>query len=50
VLGNADLMMSGVPVLESIGQSTFDTIFNAYPEFGSYLQAHGRLDLVMSAT
>lgn len=37
VLGNADLMMRGVPVLESIGQADFDSVFNAYPEFGTYV-------------
>jgi hypothetical protein len=48
VLGNAELMMMEVPVLESMGQPIFDNVFVAYPEFGTYLQQHGLGDLVLS--
>jgi hypothetical protein len=49
VLGNPNIMMQDVPVLQSIGQKDFDSVFNAYPEFGVYLEARGRLDLVLNA-
>lgn len=38
LLGNAELMMMEVPVLESMGEPIFDNVFVAYPEFGTYLQ------------
>lgn len=31
-------MMNGVPVLESIAEPEFDSIFNAYPEFGTFVR------------
>lgn len=49
VLGDPDLMMMGVPALESIGQSDFDSIFNAYPEFGTFVIQNGRPDLILTA-
>lgn len=49
VLGDETLMMKGVPALESIGESMFDSTFVAYPEFGTYVQQQGRSDLILSA-
>jgi len=43
-------MMKGVPALLSIGEPEFDSVFLAYPEFGTFLQLHDRLDLIMTAS
>jgi hypothetical protein len=35
-LSNSQLMLAGAPTLNSIGDSSFDSVFVAYPEFGTY--------------
>jgi len=47
VLGDPELTMMGVAPLDSI--SSIDAIFNANPEFGSYVINNGRPDLVLTA-
>jgi len=35
-LSDSTLMLAGAPALTSIGDPSFDAIFVAYPEFGTY--------------
>lgn len=41
-------MMTGVPTLSSIAEPIFDSIYVAAPEYGSYVIAKGRSDLIFS--
>ena len=35
-LSNSQLMLAGAPTLNSIGDPSFDNVFVAYPEYGTY--------------
>lgn len=41
-------MLSGTPVLDSIGNPSFDNVFVAYPEFGTYAINQGQPSLVLT--
>lgn len=40
--------MSGVPTLSSVAEPIFDNTFVAAPEYGSYVIAKGRSDLIFT--
>lgn len=41
-------MMTGVPILSSIAEPIFDSTYVAAPEYGSYVIAKGRSDLILT--